>query len=157
MFATFTDWLCLVLMWIVGIVITLQVLNRAVLHIPMPWTEEAARYFFIWLSLMGVIRVARKRAFLKVDLLYMALPDSLKRACDIFAQIVILILTIAILRACAILLPMTMTRYAPAMNISMFWMYVAIPLSMFCTAVYTVRNLYELFAGVQVKEEAAED
>lgn len=156
-FATFVDWVCLVLMWFVGIVITLQVFNRAFLHVPMPWTEEAARYAFVWLSLMGSIRVARNRGFLKVDLLYIALPKSLKLLCDLFAQAVIFILAFEMVRASAILLPMTLSRYASTMSISMFWMYVATPIAMLLVAIYCTRNIYEAISGKKVKEELVDD
>lgn len=156
-FAKLVDWVCLALMWTVGIVVTLQVFNRAVLHIPMPWTEEAARYAFVWLSLMGAIRVASKRNFLKVDLLYMVLPTPLKRLCDIVAQAVIIFLAIEMIRASAILLPMTLTRYAPTLNVSMFWMYVATPIAMVFIGLYCARNIYEFIIGKKVKEELADE
>lgn len=156
-FGKFVDRICIGLMWFVGIVITLQVFNRAVLHIPMPWTEEAARYAFIWLSLMGAIRIARNRSFLKVDLLYMILPAPLKRLCDIFSQVIILILAVEMIRASFILLPMTLTRYAPTLDVSMFWMYVATPIAMFFVAFYCVRNIYETIIGKKIKEELVDD
>ena len=156
-FGKIVDWVCIILMIFVGGVVTLQVFNRAYLQIPMPWTEEAARYAFIWLSLMGAIRIARNRGFLKVDLLYIVLPKPLKRVCDIFSQIIIFILAIEMIRASAILLPVTLNRYAPTLNISMFWMYVATPIAMLFIAFYCLRNIREAIIGKEVKEELVDD
>ena len=49
-------------------VVALQVLNRLVLHLPIIWSEEVARFLFFWVVLLGAALGVRKRRHFVVDL-----------------------------------------------------------------------------------------
>ena len=69
--AKIEETVCLVLLTAMIAVITLQVLNQAILHIrSIVWTEEVSRILFIWSIMIGSSLAARKGDHLTVDFIY---------------------------------------------------------------------------------------
>jgi len=48
-------------------VVALQVLNRLVLHLPLIWSEEVARFLFFWVVLLGAAMSVRTRRHFVLD------------------------------------------------------------------------------------------
>ena len=49
----------------------MQVVTRYVFKIPLPWSEEMARYLFLWLTWVGASSYATKeRKHVSIDLVY---------------------------------------------------------------------------------------
>lgn len=63
------DILIIVLMFSLVAMVFFQVINRFILHIPAAWTEEMARYNFVWASLYGSIKALKMKCHLSVDIL----------------------------------------------------------------------------------------
>lgn len=53
-----------------------QVISRYVLSMPLPWTEEAARYFFIWATFLGAAVAFATNEHLSVKVLLSNLPND---------------------------------------------------------------------------------
>lgn len=134
------DGICVVLLAMVLVVVTFQVLNRFLLGIPVAWTEEAARYLFVWLSLLGAVRGVRDRAHLQVDLFVRMLPRKVEKVLDVVGGVVVAVLLWEVLDSGLTLLPLTWTRRISTMDIPIFYLYVAIPLSAGLMLLFTVRN-----------------
>jgi TRAP-type C4-dicarboxylate transport system permease small subunit len=67
--------------------ISLQVLFRYVLELPLPWTEELSRYMFVWAALIAAaVSVGRNDQFV-IPILYDHLPAAVQRALDILIQL----------------------------------------------------------------------
>lgn len=49
-------------------VVALQVINRLVLHLPIIWSEEVARFLFFWVVLLGAALGVRNRRHFVLDL-----------------------------------------------------------------------------------------
>jgi TRAP-type C4-dicarboxylate transport system permease small subunit len=65
------DWLEIAIgLLLVGLVVVVfaQVALRYLTYQPLAWTEEVARYLFIWLSLLGAAAGGRRGAHFAVDL-----------------------------------------------------------------------------------------
>lgn len=72
--------------------IFIQVLCRFVLHVAAPWTEEAARFLFVWICIAGSGIAISRGAHLGIDVFVNFLPPVGQRAC----RIVSLLLCIAL-------------------------------------------------------------
>lgn len=137
------DGVCVVLLGLVLIVVTFQVLNRFLLGIPVAWTEEAARYLFVWLSLLGAARGVRDRGHLQVDLIVCMLPRKVEKYLDILGGVVVAVLLWEVVDSALILLPLTWTRRIATMDIPIFYLYVATPLAAALMFLFTVRNMVQ--------------
>lgn len=59
--------MAIVLFAALTIIVGLQVLTRFVLHLPFIWSEEAARFLFFWVALLGAAMSVRTRRHFVVD------------------------------------------------------------------------------------------
>ena len=71
-----TEILTTVLMFVLVGLGFFQVLNRFILHIPAAWTEEMARYNFVWLSLFGSVLALKSDRHLSVDLFVQSIKSQ---------------------------------------------------------------------------------
>jgi len=58
-----------------------QVVFRYGLNQPLFWSDEAARYLFVWTTLIGAAACVRARAHYAMDALVQCLPTALRRLC----------------------------------------------------------------------------
>ena len=68
-FPGFEETICGILIIILFFAIVLQVLNRFLIRASIPWTEELARYCFIWLSFIGIATGVKRGRHMSVDIL----------------------------------------------------------------------------------------
>jgi TRAP-type C4-dicarboxylate transport system permease small subunit len=70
------EWFVVVLMLGLVVVVFAQVALRYLTYQPLAWTEEAGRYIFIWLSMMGAAAGGRKGAHFALDFLAQSLSSE---------------------------------------------------------------------------------
>ena len=58
------------------VVVFLQVVYRYVLTQPLHWSEELARYLFVWLSILGATLGLQKRGHFGLDFFYRMFPEA---------------------------------------------------------------------------------
>jgi TRAP-type C4-dicarboxylate transport system permease small subunit len=78
------------------VVVVWQVFSRQVLQDPSTWSEEAARYIFVWLGLFGSALVFSERGHIAVDFLIRKLPPSALRVALVFVQLTIIALAVVV-------------------------------------------------------------
>lgn len=69
-------WLAVIAMAIMVIVILIQVFFRYVLNNALPWPDEAARFFMLWMTGLIAPTAYRQGGFVAIDMLEQALPRS---------------------------------------------------------------------------------
>lgn len=70
------------------LIIALQVIFRYVLGHPLTWTEQLARYVFIWVCMLGVPLAVYKGATFKFDLVVKALPVKVQDAIAVLVDVI---------------------------------------------------------------------
>jgi TRAP-type C4-dicarboxylate transport system permease small subunit len=73
----------------IGIVlfVTLGVFFRFVINFPAPWTQEMARYMFIYLTFIGSALAVREKTHITIDILVDVFPKLLKTIILLFVQV----------------------------------------------------------------------
>ena len=61
------------------VIVAMQVVTRYVFKIPLPWSEEIARYLFLWLTWVGASYATKERKHVSIDLVYEKLPERVHR------------------------------------------------------------------------------
>lgn len=79
------------------VVVVWQVFARQVLNVPQTWTEEAARYLFVWLGLFSAALVFSERGHIAVDFVARKAPPTGQRVVAIVVQVVIALFALLIL------------------------------------------------------------
>ncbi|MBI2371366.1 MAG: TRAP transporter small permease [Deltaproteobacteria bacterium] len=110
-------------------VILLQVLTRYLLQRPLSWSEEVGRYLFIWLIFLGSSVCLKREGHVAVTLLLSWLPEGARRGVLIGGRWLVgaflVILAVEGLR----MLPVVAPQRSPAVQLSMAWVYAAVPFS----------------------------
>ena len=108
-------------------IVLLQVLYRYVFAQPLHWSEELARYLFVWLSILGATLALQKKGHFGLDIFYQMLPKKGRRFGQFFIYLLLGIVIWVIFFQGIILVQKTVLQESPAMGISMSWVYASLP------------------------------
>ena len=149
------------LTWVLGVTMCLlvgfQILNRFMLHISAPWSEEFCRYNFIWLAIVGSAKATHDCEHLSMDLLTILIKsESIKKFFNLIVNIVILFFFAIMTYQSAVFTWSNAARNAITINIPMICVYIILPLgfgAMFLFELqHALRNLISIFSK-DLKEE----
>jgi TRAP-type C4-dicarboxylate transport system permease small subunit len=147
-------WICVVLF--AGLVLDVgwQVFARQVLNAPSGWSEELAKYLFIWVGLLGGALVFGERGHVAADLAVQRAPEKVQRVTAVLVQIAILAFAgLALIWGGYRVVHLTWDQTLTGLPVHVGWMYLALPISGVITVIYTVYHLIHISTG----DEAAID
>ncbi|OKL45852.1 TRAP transporter small permease [Pseudovibrio exalbescens] len=127
-----------------------QVLSRYVLGTPSTFTDELARFMFIWIGLIGAAYTLGQRRHLAIDLLTGPLTGIKKRYSDYFiiAAILTFSLLIMVYGGSQLVMKTLITgQVSPALRVPMGYVYAAIPFSGVVMVYYSIEMLVGLIKG----------
>lgn len=141
------EWACGLLMAAITVLVFLQVITRYVLEYPLDWPEEAARFLFVWVALLGAVLALRRSAHFSIGALTVRFPPAVQRGIAILVHAVLLgfLLLVAWLGLDAAL--RVREQESAAMEVSMMWGYAAVPIAFALLALETVRGLWRHVRG----------
>jgi TRAP-type C4-dicarboxylate transport system permease small subunit len=123
------------------VLVTLQVFFRYVLEVSVPWTEEAARWFYAYQIFLGCAIAAREGMDVRTTLILDRLPDRLKAAVECLVAVGGLVFFGGIAYGGAVMIWAVSAVEAGSFRLSMSYLYVAIPVSFTLLFLLTLRNL----------------
>ncbi|MDR1932731.1 MAG: TRAP transporter small permease [Spirochaetales bacterium] len=139
------DWIIEIWVRIIGIVmltcILLQIFTRAFFKLPFPWTDELARFAFIWFCLMGSVMTMRRNLHLGIDYFESKMSPRVKRYNRIGIQSLIIVFGLFIGIFGIQLLGIVKVQTSVVMRMPMTWVYVALPTAGFLYALLGVNGL----------------
>ena len=119
----------------------MQVLYRYVLEIPSPWTEEMARYLFIWSAfLAAAVSVGRNDQF-SIPVLVEKLPSGPRRLLHIFIDLLQLTFALIMVRYGSLMAGRMMMARSPVLPIPQGAVYMVIPIAGAYMAVHLLCRL----------------
>ncbi|NLM72076.1 MAG: TRAP transporter small permease [Synergistaceae bacterium] len=110
-------------------IVCLQVTMRYFFHTGLTWSEEVARFLFLWLVWLGAAYAAKKRAHLRIEAFTQKLSPAVRRKAD-FIALIIWIAFSAFLTWKGTELTMILIKrrqISPILEIRMAWAYAAVP------------------------------
>lgn len=129
-----------------------QVIFRYVLEDPLPWSEELARYCFVWIVFLGGAIGLERGIHLGVDLFVNLLPPKLRTGLDILSNALIGCFAAAVVYASYPVINMNMLQHSPAMGVQMAWIYIAIPTSMVLIVIIIIERIAGIVLGSAKQE-----
>lgn len=123
-------------------VIFMQVVMRQ-LDSSLSWTEEIARYCFIWLVYIGISYGVKKDRHIKVDVLLLLLKTRGKLVLTIIANLLFMAFAIFVIRYGYDIASQLLAfgQKSPANQIPMGLIYLATPIGMGLTLIRLIQNL----------------
>jgi TRAP-type C4-dicarboxylate transport system permease small subunit len=138
------------------VVVALQVLTRFVLHVPMIWSEEAARFLFFWVVLLGAAMSVRTRRHFAIDVTMgreRAWGPRKRLALELIPDLVVLGFSILLLVQGVGYARVGLHRVATNSQVNMAVVYGAIPVFAALSIVYSAGNLVRAAAAFRSGED----
>ena len=129
------------------IVVFLQVLYRYVLALPLYWSEELARYLFVWISMIGAVLALQKRGHFGLEFFFQKLPEEGRKWGQFAIHLLMAALILLILRQGIILVQKTALQESPAMGMSMGIAYASLPVGAALMALHLLVIFFKEAAG----------
>ena len=123
--------------------VVLQVFFRYVLNSSLSWSEESARYLFIWAALLGFSSSVQARRLFRFEMLVMRLPSGGRHACRLlFALAAVVFLWVLVVHG-GYLVVGTMSQSSPAISLPMGIPYAALPVCGILVSLHFITQLSE--------------
>jgi TRAP-type transport system small permease protein len=117
------------LMFVMTVIVFAQIFFRYVFNVPLGWSEELARFAFVWVSFMGASALMRVREHINVTVFIDIMPARLRAACVLIANLCAIVCIYFFLVGGIDLTRNEWGQLAPALQIPMGWVYLAIPVA----------------------------
>ena len=151
----FLEWFCFALFVTLVVTVTWQVFTRLILNAPSGWSEELAKYVFIWLGLFGSALVFGEGGHIAIDFVVRKMPTKPQRVVAVFVQLIIIVFSVLVLinggwKISALAWNQNLT----GLPLNVGWLYMALPISGVLTVLYSIYHTVAIF---QKREGVFED
>jgi len=140
----FEEYILVILSTFTVVIIFSQVVLRYIFSSSLPWSEEIARYAFIWLIYVGVSYGVKRQKHLSVDVITMLFNDKGKIIINMIANVLFLIFALVITYY-GIDIVGRITRESAALGIPMEYVYLALVVGMILTSIRLIQNIYKSY------------
>ncbi|MDR1534040.1 MAG: TRAP transporter small permease [Planctomycetota bacterium] len=119
-----------------------QVVARFIFNDPISWSEEVARYLFLWITLIGASHAIALGKHFCVDFLISRFPPKLYKATALFTVLCVLVFAAIMVHYGWSVAWRTRFQVSPALELPMCYPYLCIPLSGLFTIVHLVAGFF---------------
>jgi TRAP-type C4-dicarboxylate transport system permease small subunit len=140
------EWAVAACLTVLVVIVFGQVVLRYLTYQPLAWTEEVARYFFVWLSLLGAVVAARRGQHFAVDTLQNSLSPRFARGVTIAIHFVEAAFYTVLTVAGAMTVLFVHGQRSPTLDLPMSLPYLAIPVGAFLMAAIALRRAWAVWA-----------
>ncbi len=142
---TTLNWVLTVIMAAMLVVVSAQVWYRFVLNNPLAWSEELARYLFVWISFLGSAAGIRMNVHLGIDLIDKILSPRGRKVMTFIVNLAIQIFLVVVIFWGIKILKVVQFQKSASMGIPMTYPYLAVPVGSALMLLNSVRNTWDMF------------
>lgn len=147
------NWFLALLLAAMVVIVSAQVWYRFVLNNPLSWSEEAARYLFVWISFMGAAAGIRYQVHLGIDLMDKLLPPEYYKWAVVAVNLLIQIFLLTIMYWGFKILGIIKFQESASMHISMAYPYLAVPVGAIFMFINSVRVMVAALQNCPLDKE----
>ena len=148
------EYLVAFIMFSLTVIVFTQVLLRYVIRTSLPWTEEMARYLFVWLVFISTSVCVKKQAHLGIDFLVIRLSPKVQRHLYTLSLVLSLAFSIVVVHKGYDLLTRSVDQISPMLHVPMSFVYIIIPVSYM---VICLVLLWQIYGSVKIKSARPEE
>ena len=123
------------------VLVIAQVFFRYVLQVSVPWTEEAARWFYAWQIFLGSALAMKRRLHLRATFLLDRFPPVLRALVDLVIGAAGVAFLSGIIYGSLVMIRAVYPVEAGSFSVSASFLYLAIPASLIIMLCLTARDL----------------
>jgi TRAP-type C4-dicarboxylate transport system permease small subunit len=131
----------LILFTIIIVSVSLQVLFRYVLNDPLVWSEELARFAFLWMVFLGLGLAERDDQHIAVDYFVARMPTGPQKVIRIAVEIFCIIVIAVICYQSIGIIKVQAAMRSVALNISMAYTAIAVPIGFVILCIYKLLSI----------------
>lgn len=117
------------------IVLLAQVFMRYILNAPLTWSEEMARFMFVYVSFIGISFAYRRQAHIRMEAFVKILPVSIQKFLNAAIQLGTILLFLYMIPFSFKFIGIQAKVKSTATHIPMSIVYIALPLGMFLACI----------------------
>jgi C4-dicarboxylate transporter DctQ subunit len=121
---------------VMTVVVFLQVAYRYVLTQPLHWSEELARYLFVWLSILGATLGVQKQGHFGLEIFFRMFPKKGQWLLRLLIHLLMGGVILVLIAYGITLVEKTALQESPAMGIPMSWAYACLPVGAALMAIH---------------------
>lgn len=145
---------CIILFAFLVLLVTWQVITRFVFNDPSVFSEELAKYCFVWLVLFGSAYVFGENGHMSIEFIKDKFPTKLKMGVEVFIELTVIAFAAAVLvKGGYTVTALAWTQLSASLQIPVGYLYAAMPLSGICIIFYCLYNIYLIFVKKKPLEE----
>jgi TRAP-type C4-dicarboxylate transport system permease small subunit len=133
---------------VIAMIMIAAVFYRHMLGNSITWAEEGCKYLMVWLALIGAPIALRHAAHINIDLLVNIFPPRGRQAFYLFIHLVIVATMGLLLWQGWIFSQSGARQVASSFNLSMLWMYIAIPIGSALTCLVAIEHALKALVGI---------
>jgi len=130
--------ICQLLFLLILIIVIVGVFYRYVLRSPLGWTTEVSRYLLVWGGLLAISIVLYEKNHIAINFILNSLPEKLRLVLNIVFRVLIAYFFYILIYYGIQMSERALTQSIPTLNISVFWVFVAIPVTSFISLVQLI-------------------
>lgn len=137
---------------LMGLVLFLQIVMRYIFNNPLIWSEEMARYLFIWMAFIGVGYGIKYDLHIKMEAFLAIFPPKVQKVVIILTEVVtVVFMGIVLIPGIQFAIH---TGHVPssAMGIPMYWVYFAFPVGLILGMIRMTISVIQQCAALGKKE-----
>ena len=139
------DWFCevssLIILYVTVVVIFVQVICRYVLEVALPWTEEFARFAFLWLIFLANAMAERQKEHFRVSYFVEQAPRRVRYAFWVLGEVLIFTFFIWLLLDSLQFVSMGKRMISTVMQLRLDWIYWGLPVAVMLSLLNRSRNI----------------
>lgn len=128
--------------------VLVQVFGRYVLKDAPPWTEELARWVFVWICFLGASLAHVRRAHIRIELLPARLPPRVRVLLSIAIQALSAVFLFVVVKEGWVLVTINTATLSPAVGVPMAYVFAAVPINCGLMLVLQLVDLAETIHGL---------
>ena len=145
------DDLLILIVKVLGIVMVVvllaQIFSRMAMSVPLAWTEELARYLFIWFCLLGSVVTLRRLQHLGIVYFYNKVPDSGRRVLAVVIDLLIAFFGAFVLVKGLLLIDVSGFQMSTIMRFPMKYVYLVFPIMGGMFVLHCVIHIWDILTG----------
>ena len=143
----FEEYFCVWSLAFMTILVFIQVVMRYVFRNSLSWSEELARYIFLWLSWIGASYAVKERSHFRVEMFADMLRGKARKTFELFVLLVWFAFCVFLAYQGSMITRHLLTRgqISAAMEIPMAWAYASVPVGSGLMGLRLIVEIRKLF------------
>ena len=134
--------LMIISLLVIVFVMGAQVVARKCLGMSIEWSEELGRYLFVWMGFLSISYTIHAKSIIRLEIFNAILRPAILKVIDIAVQIFMLVIFVYLTYQSLSILSTTAQRWS-SINLSMNYVYAAIPVGFALTSLRLVENILQ--------------